>query len=81
MIFQILLRQNGFEFFFLVAVRRVILAIFISTSMSSTMVIHTLDKVVRFLFPGILVLVLLPMLYHYFNGCTRAHILSIAAQI
>jgi hypothetical protein len=39
------------------------------------------DKVVRFLFSGILVLVLLPMLYDYFNGCVRARSLGIAALI
>jgi hypothetical protein len=39
------------------------------------------DKVVRFLFPGILVLVLLPMLYDCFNGCVRARSLGIAALI
>jgi hypothetical protein len=39
------------------------------------------DKVVRFLFPGILVLVLLPMLYDCSNGCVRARSLGIAALI
>jgi hypothetical protein len=39
------------------------------------------DKVVRFLFPGILVLVLLLMWYDCFNGCVRAHSLDTAAQI
>jgi hypothetical protein len=39
------------------------------------------DKAVRFLFPGILVLVLLPMWYDYFNSCVRARSLVIAAQI
>ena len=39
------------------------------------------DQAVRFLFPGILVLVLLPMLHDYFNGCARARSLGIAAQI
>jgi hypothetical protein len=53
------------------------------------MVIHTfgsrlssdVDKAVRFLFPGILVLVLLPMWYDYFNGCVRARSLGTAAQV
>jgi hypothetical protein len=39
------------------------------------------DQVVRLFRPDILVLVLLPMLIDYFNGCARAHNLGIAAQI
>jgi hypothetical protein len=39
------------------------------------------DKAVRFLFPGILVLVLLPMWYDYFNSCVRARSLGTAALI
>jgi hypothetical protein len=39
------------------------------------------DKAVRFLFLGILVLVLLPMWYDCFNGCVRACSLGTAAQI
>jgi hypothetical protein len=39
------------------------------------------DKVVRFLFPRILVLVLLLMWYDCFNGCVHARSLDIAAQI
>jgi hypothetical protein len=39
-----------------------------------------IDKVVRFLFPRILMLVLLPMLHDYFTSCTRACRLGIAAQ-
>jgi hypothetical protein len=39
------------------------------------------DEADRFLFPDILVLVLLPMLIDYFNGCARACSLAIAAQI
>jgi hypothetical protein len=39
------------------------------------------DKAVRFLVPRILVLVLLPMLHDYFNGCTDARSLDIVAQI
>ena len=39
------------------------------------------DKADRFLFPDILVLVLLPMLIDYFNGCARARRFSIVAQI
>jgi hypothetical protein len=34
-----------------------------------------------YFFPGILVLVLLPMVIDYFNGCARARGLGIAAQI
>jgi hypothetical protein len=41
-VFMILLRQIGFGLFLLVAARRVILAIFVPTATSSTMVIHTL---------------------------------------
>jgi hypothetical protein len=40
-----------------------------------------IDQVVRLFRPDILVLVLLPMLIDYFNGCARARSLSIAAQI
>jgi hypothetical protein len=39
------------------------------------------DQVVRLFYPEILVLVLLPMWIDYFNGCTRARSLGIAAQI
>jgi hypothetical protein len=39
------------------------------------------DQAVRLLFPGILVLVLLPMMIDYFNGFARARSLGIAAQI
>jgi hypothetical protein len=40
-----------------------------------------IDQVVRLVFPGILVLVLLPKVIDYFNGCARARSLGIAAQI
>jgi hypothetical protein len=39
------------------------------------------DQAVRLLFPGILVLVLLPMVIDYFNGYVRARSLGTAAQI
>jgi hypothetical protein len=39
------------------------------------------DKAVRFLFPGILVLVLLPIWYDCFNGCVRTRSLGTATQI
>jgi hypothetical protein len=39
------------------------------------------DKAVRFLFPRILVLVLLPIWYDCFNGCVHACSLGTAAQI
>jgi hypothetical protein len=39
------------------------------------------DKAVRFLFPEILVLVLLPMWYNCFNGCVCAYSLGTAALI
>jgi hypothetical protein len=41
---------------------------------------NDVDQPVRFFSPGILVLVLLPMVIDYFNGCTRARSLGIAAQ-
>jgi hypothetical protein len=40
-----------------------------------------LIRAVRFLFPEILVLVLLSMLHDYFNGCTHTRSLGIVAQI
>jgi hypothetical protein len=43
MVFQILLRQIDFRSFLLVAARRIILAVFVPTAMSSTMVIRTLN--------------------------------------
>ena len=39
------------------------------------------DQAVWFLLPEILVLVLLPMLHDYFNGCTRARNFRIVALI
>jgi hypothetical protein len=42
-VFKILLRQIGFGLFLLIAARRVILAIFVSTATSSTIVIRTLS--------------------------------------
>jgi hypothetical protein len=39
------------------------------------------DQAVRLLFPGILVLVLLPMVIDYLNDCVRAGSLSVAVQI
>jgi hypothetical protein len=42
---------------------------------------NDVDQYVRLLFPDILELVLLPMVIDYFNGCTRARSLDIAAQI
>jgi hypothetical protein len=39
------------------------------------------NQAVRLLFPAILVLVLLPMVIDYFNGCVRACSLGTAAQI
>jgi hypothetical protein len=41
---------------------------------------NDVDQAARFLFPGILVLVLLPMMVDYFNGCVCARSLGIAAQ-
>jgi hypothetical protein len=51
------------------------------------MVIHTLDspatstKLFGYFCPDMLVLVLLPMLIDYFNGCARACSIGIASQI
>jgi hypothetical protein len=39
------------------------------------------DQTVQFVFPGILVVVLLPMLDDYYNGCARACSLGTAAKI
>jgi hypothetical protein len=44
MVLQILLRQIDFGSFLLVAVRRIILAVFVPAATSSTMVIRTLDS-------------------------------------
>jgi hypothetical protein len=43
--------------------------------------LNDVDKDVRFLFPEILMLVLLPILHDYFNDCERIRSLGIAAQI
>jgi hypothetical protein len=40
-----------------------------------------IDQAVRFVFPRILVLVFLPMLYDYFNSCARACNLGTVAKI
>jgi hypothetical protein len=42
---------------------------------------NDVDQVVRLFCPDMLVLVLLPILIDYFNGCTRACSLGIVAQI
>ena len=42
---------------------------------------NDVDQSIWYIFLGILVLVLLPMLIDYFNGCVRARSLGIAAQI
>jgi hypothetical protein len=44
MVIPILLRQINFGSFLLVAARRIILAVFVSTATSSTMMIHTLGS-------------------------------------
>jgi hypothetical protein len=72
--------------FLMISVRSIFLAIFVLAVTSSTMVICALGS------PAIstrlfgyfslaLVLVLLPMVTHYFNGCTLACSLDIAVQI
>jgi SNF family Na+-dependent transporter len=65
MVLQILLCRIDLEYFLMVAMRMSVLVIFILIATFATMVIHALgspngvDQVVRLLFPGILVLVLL----------------------
>jgi hypothetical protein len=84
MVFQILLRRIDLGSFLMVAARSIILAIFVPDATSSTMVIHALGSPAtstQLLFSGILVLVLLPMVIDYFNGCVRARSLGIATQI
>jgi hypothetical protein len=44
MVLQILLRQINFGSFLLVAMRRIMLAVFVPAATSSTMVIRTLDS-------------------------------------
>jgi hypothetical protein len=71
----------------MVAARRIILAIFVPTATFSTMVIHTpgssatSTRLFGLFSMEILVLVLLPMLVDYFNGCVCSHSLGIVAQI
>jgi hypothetical protein len=48
---------------------------------SYTRLSSDIDQAVRSLFPGILVLVLSPMLVNYFNSYMRARSLGIVAQI
>jgi hypothetical protein len=48
---------------------------------SNSWLSNDVDRAVRLLFLGILVLVLLLMVIDYFNGYVRAHSLGIAAQI
>jgi hypothetical protein len=48
---------------------------------SCSQISSDVNQVVRLLFPGILVLVLLQMVTDYFNGCAHARDLGIAAQI
>jgi hypothetical protein len=42
---------------------------------------NDVDQVVRLFCPDMLVLILLPMLIDYFNGCARTRSIGIAAQI
>jgi hypothetical protein len=87
MILQILLRQINFGSFLLVATRRIILAIFypgcyvLDNGDSYSRLSSNVDQVGRLFCPDILVLVLLPMLIDYSNGCVRARSLCIAAEI
>jgi hypothetical protein len=70
-----------------IAAKSIVLAIFVMAATSSIKVIRSLGspatstKAIRLLFPGILAWVFLSMMIDYFNGCVRAHSLSIAAQI
>jgi hypothetical protein len=71
----------------MVAVRSIILVIFVLAAMSSAMVIRALGSLATstrmfgYFSPIILVWVLLPMVFDYFNGCARARSLRIAPQI
>jgi hypothetical protein len=71
----------------MVAAKSIILTIIFLDAISSTMVIlcsrlsSDIDQAIQLLFPGILVLILLPMVIDYFNGCARTRSLGIAAQI
>jgi hypothetical protein len=86
MVLQILLRQIDFGSFLLVVARRIILAIFcpscyiFNNGDSYSRLPSDIDQVVRLFCPVILVLVLLPVLIDYFNGCARACSIGIAAQ-
>jgi hypothetical protein len=81
-----LLCQVYFGVFLMVAPRRIILALFISAATFSIMMIRIFGSSVMStklfgLFSRILVLVLLSMLFNYFNGYARARRLIIVAQI
>jgi hypothetical protein len=88
MILQILLQQIDLGSFLMVVARSILLAIFIPAGCyvldngdSCSQLPIDVDQVDRLFLPGILVLVLLPMVIYYFNGCTRARSLGIVAQI
>jgi hypothetical protein len=78
---------SQFWSFLMVAARRIVLAIFypgcyvLNNGDLYTRLSNSVNQAVRSLFRGILVLVLLPILFNYFNGCARARSFSIAAQI
>jgi hypothetical protein len=83
---QILLLRINFGYVLMVAARRFVLAIFVPTAMSLTMVIRTFgypatSTRLQLLFSGILVLVLLLMVIDYFNYYVSACSLGTAAQI
>jgi hypothetical protein len=86
MVFQILLLQVDFEVFSWLSRGGLSLQYFypgcyvIDNGDSYTRLSSGVDQTVRSLSPGILVLVLLPMLVDYFNGYVRARSLGIAAQ-
>jgi hypothetical protein len=88
MILQILLQQIDLGSFLMVVARSILLAIFIPAGCyvldngdSCSQLPIDVDQVDRLFLPGILVLVLLPMVIYYFNGYTRARSLGIVAQI
>jgi hypothetical protein len=86
MVFQILLCWIGLRYFLLVVARRFFLAIspgcyVFDNGDPYSRSASDIDQVVWFVFPRILVVVLLPMLDDYSNGYARTHSLGTAAKI
>jgi hypothetical protein len=87
MVREILLFHIDLGSFLKVSAMGIVLAIFVSATMSSIMVIRTLGSLATSIrlfglfFPSMLVLVFLPMLIDYFNEYAHTCILGIVAQI